>query len=151
MKEGYPITALNSIRTNHTFRTLLIVAMLFGWLGLSQRCALGQMLKTAQTAAVQHECCKRDSQQPLKAPTDGSRGAECCQALSVLVPDGAKLPLTPLTESVCLAFEGIFAALQPRSVESTAVFDTGPPPDVPAFAELVLHRSLRSLAPPLLS
>ena len=32
--------------------------------------------------------------------------------------------------------------------ESSAAPDTGPPPDVPGFVELVLHRSLRSHAPP---
>ena len=145
---GYRSDVLNSIRNNQTLRISLIVAMLLGWVVLSQRCVLGQMLKAAQTAAVQHECCKRGSQPPVNAPTDRSPRAECCQALKVLLPDAAKLPLAAPTEGVWLSFEWMLTLLPPLTTERALLSDTGPPPDQPGFVELVLHRSLRSHAPP---
>lgn len=125
--------------------------MLLGWVVLSQRCVLGQMLKAAQSAAVQHECCKKDSQPPVNAPANGSPSAECCQALTVLLPDAAKLPVAALTEGVWLPFEWMLTLLPPPTTERAPLFDTGPPPDHLGFVELVLHRSLRSHAPPVLA
>ena len=147
MKPGYPSTALNLLRTHHAFRISLVVAMLCGWFALSQRCALGQMLKAKQAAAVQHECCAKGGSEPGQLPTDG-RSAECCQDLSVVLPAAAKLPDISITESLLLPVEWIVAALDLRATENPVAAGMSPPPEALAFTELVLHRSLRSHAPP---
>jgi hypothetical protein len=150
-KTRYLTSALNSIRTNTALRISLIVAMLLGWVVLSQRCVLGQMLRAAQTAAVQHECCMTNGPQPANAPADGSRSPECCRALTVLLPDAAKLPTVALTESLSFPLEWLLIVLPPRTPVCAVGFDTSPPPDRRGFVELVLHRSLRSHAPPVLA
>lgn len=142
---------MNALRTNQTLRLALVVAMLLGWVVLSQRCALGQLLKAQQAAAVQHGCCAKSQPQPAEAPQKGGPGAECCQALHALVPDGAKLPDASITASAPLPREWMFAALETMASARTATTCAGPPPDVPGFVELVLHRSLRAQAPPLLA
>ena len=150
MKHDYSSTALNSLRTHHTLRSLLIVAILLGWLAFSQRCALAQMLKAKQAAAVQHECCEKGGSQSGQVPGDG-RSAECCQELSVVMPDAAKVPDTAITESLLLPVEWIVAALDLRATGNLVAAGTSPPPELLAFTELVLHRSLRSHAPPVLA
>ncbi len=124
--------------------------MLVGWFALSQRCALGQMLKAKQAAAVQHECCEKGGSHSGRMPTDG-RSAECCQELSVVVPDGAKALDTSITENLLLPVEWIVAALDSRATGNPVVAGTSPPTEALAFTELVLHRSLRSHAPPVLA
>ncbi len=78
---------------------------------------------------------------------DGKPGMQCCKSLHVLVPADAKLPLASSLEILALPVASpVFAvALTEMRVAAPA---TGPPPDVPTFTELVLHRSLRSHAPP---
>jgi len=151
MKAGYPnTTPLNFICTNRAFRSIFVVAALLGWVALSQRCALWQLLQSRQAAAVaQHDCCHKDSPQPGKTPDNEPRKAECCMALNVLVPDGStKLPDSPFAESLTIPVEWISTAIQSLAVNNVILLDTGPPPDVPAFIELVLNRSLHSHAPP---
>ena len=151
MEEGYPNpTPLNFIRTNRAFRSLFVVAALLGWVALSQRCALWQLSKSRQVAAAaQHDCCHKDSPQPGKAPDQEPRKAECCMALNVLVPDcSTNLPDSPFADSLTVPVEWISVAIQSLSASTAIVLDTGPPPDVPAFTELVLQRSLHSHAPP---
>jgi len=118
-KPSYQSIVVNSLRTYHAFRISLIVAMLVGWFALSQRCALGQMLKARQAAAVQHECCEKGASQSGQLPGDG-RSAECCQTLSVIVPDGAKAPDISITESLPLPVEWIVAALDLRATKNPA-------------------------------
>ena len=141
------IRSVNVIRTSRIIRTTCILMALLGWVALSQRCALWQLLAARQTGQVQKICCHHDSPEPGKAPADAPRSAECCKALKVLVPDGTKAPATPVADSPPLPAEWLSVVLQPIS-ESSAVTGTGPPADVPAFAEFVLNRSLLSHAPP---
>ena len=148
MKEGYPTnTPLNFIRTNSAFRSLFAVALLLGWVALSQRCALWQLSQAKQAAAVQLDCCHKEIPQPGKAPDNAPR-PECCKALNVLVPDGVKLPATSLADYLPIPVEWVSAVIQSLSANDITALDTGPPPDVPAFTELVLNRSLHSHAPP---
>jgi|GEM_PF-1423449 len=143
----YPSIALNSLRSLHTVRISLIVAMLLGWFAFSQRCALGQMLRAQQAAAVQHECCEKGGSHSGQLPVDG-RTAECCHALNVLVPDGAKVPDASITQSLLRPLEWIVAALDLPATGNPLAAGTSPPSEARAFTELVLHRSLRSHAPP---
>lgn len=145
------VHSVSSIRTSNAFRTLLIMVMLLAWSAFSQRCALGQILNARQAAAVQHACCKQEGQIPLKNEPMG-KGAECCQALSVVVPCEANLTPGPPSESSCILQELLGCVLlSPRAKVSPEFVDSGPPRGLRTFVELVLHRSLRSHAPPLLS
>jgi hypothetical protein len=147
LKAGYQSNALNFIRANRSLSTTLVLTMLLAWMALSQRCAMGQMLfKAKQAAAVQHACCEKSNPKPV----DGGR-AECCQALSVLVPDGVKLPATASEDYLPVPCEWILAALESLAAGGSFAPDTGPPPDQLSFVELVLHRSLRAHAPPVLT
>lgn len=93
-----------------------------------------------------HECCENGTPQPVKKPADGKQGMQCCKSLHALVSPEAKLPAASLFEIFTLPDEWSILVLVPELSPATPA--TGPPPDVPAFAELVLHRSLQSHAPP---
>ena len=81
---------------------------------------------------------------------DGKPGMQCCKSLHALVPDGANLPVASLLEILALPVAWpVFAIALPEL--DAAAPATGPPPDVPSFAEMVLHRSLHSHAPPFLA
>ena len=117
---------------------------LLGWFVLSNHCALGRMASRTEA----HGCCHQGASQPAKAPMDGQPGMQCCKALSALLPDAAKLPAASSLEADVLPVAWLVVALLALPEPAVATPSHGPPPDVPAFAELVLHRSLRSHAPP---
>ena len=144
-----PSITLNAIRTNRPLRIAVVMATFIGWFVLSNHCALGRMAPRAE-AQNAHGCCHNGASQPVKEPADGGRGMECCKSLHALVPDGAKLPLAPLMEMLAPPVWWTAFAIALPELRAAAPA-TGPPPDVPAFTELVLHRSLRSHAPPFLS
>ena len=144
------IHSVNVIRTNGTLRITCVLVALLGWVALSQRCAIWQLLQTKQAAEMQMSCCHASSPKQEKAPADAPRTPECCKALNVLVPDGAKAPANSVADCPPCPAELLLAVLPPV-VEDTTQTDTGPPPDVPTFAELVLNRSLLSHAPPALA
>ena len=72
----------------------------------------------------------------------------CCRTLTIVLADGAKLPAATALENVTLPVEWLVAFAIALPEEKRDALDTGPPPDVPGFVELVLHRSLHSHAPP---
>ena len=125
-------------------RCLSVLLLFAAWYGASNRCALGLM--SASRTAGQVACCghlKADS-----GPVQKS-GMACCKTLHA-VP--------ALAKEVWLAAPSDFAQLgdwapatdltdlrAPLSLERH--LDTGPP-EARSFSELVLHRSLRSHAPP---
>ena len=135
------------IRTNRALGLLIALMTLLGWLALSNHCALGLMAKTV-VAQKAHSCCHNGNSEPVKEPGDGKRNVECCKSLHAVLPDGAKLPAAHAPVFAVLPVVWVLA-LQAQMPERTAsAGDTGPPPDVPTFAELVLQRSLLSHAPP---
>ena len=141
---------MKALRENRSLRIVAIIVTLAGWLVLSNHCALGRMAAGAVAKVTQtHECCHNGSSQPAKKPVDGKEGMQCCKSLHALVPTDAKLPVASSVEICALSVEWSILAAAPEL--SPAAPATGPPPDVPAFAELVLHRSLRSHAPPFLA
>jgi hypothetical protein len=84
----------------------------------------------------------------VKEPTDGGKGTECCKSIHATVSAGAKLADIPPPLSVGDPFTTWMFARELRIQEVEVAFgDTGPPAAL-SFSELVLHRSLRSLAPP---
>ncbi len=149
---GYSVTTtLNAFRNNHSLRIVAVVVTLLGWFVLSNHCALGRLAPgvVAKKEKTAHECCHNGSSQPAKKPADGKEGMQCCKSLHALVPVDAKLPVAFSVEIFTLPVEWSILAAAPEL--SPAAPATGPPPDVPAFAELVLHRSLHSHAPPFLA
>lgn len=137
---------MNFIRTNRPLRTVVILTALFGWFVLSNHCALSRAAQQA-LAKKEHACCHNGASQPAKEPMDGNQSVQCCKSLHAVVPADAKLPLVSSLEILAPPIEWpVFSvALTDLSAATPA---TGPPPDSPTFAELVLHRSLRSHAPP---
>jgi hypothetical protein len=144
---GYAAQAtLNAIRTNRTLRLVTLIVTFAGWFVLSNHCALGRMTPPPNKNEA-HGCCENGSSQPAEDPPDGKQGMECCKSLHAVLPADAKLPVSSSMESMALPVACmIFAASLPELCAAAPA--TGPPPDVPAFAELVLHRSLHSHAPP---
>jgi len=134
---------LNAIRASRFLRIVVVMAMVVGWFVLSNHCALGLM--TSPTGAQKvHGCCHHGTSQPMKEPANSARSMECCKSLHAVVSEGPQLPVAPLLEGITLP--AVLTAALPEP--SVAASRTGPPPDVPSFTELVLHRSLRSHAPP---
>ena len=142
---------MNFIRTNFALRVATVTVAFFAWLVLSNHCALAEMLtmKTARVSTGERGCCNHH---PAPAKEDEKprppMQQECCKSLTVVVHDGVKLPVASLLEVVALPVGWVVVPALALRGESSAAPDTGPPPDVPGFVELVLHRSLRSHAPP---
>jgi len=130
----------------------MVIALmtLTGWFVLSNHCALG-LLSPSAPAKIAHACCHNSTaEKPAPAPSPGKTGPECCKAIHALVPDASKTgELKPSLLAVLLP---MLPAADILVTGSTAVvaFDTGPP-EARSFSELVLHRSLRSHAPPRLA
>ncbi len=132
-------------------RVVTVFVAFLGWLLLSNHCVLSEIVvgKSTPPAASERSCCHR---QP--APTKGEHPKqpmlqECCKSLHAVVPDAAKLPTAIVLEVIVPAkVELNFSAISPGAHVAGAP-PTGPPPDGPTFVDLVLHRSLRSHAPPI--
>lgn len=147
-----PCITLNAIRTNRLLRIVVVMAAILGWIVLSNHCALG-LMTGSRAAANEHQCCHNGNGAPEQPVPPDQSGPACCKALSAVVPGalqvGAQEPV--LTH---LAFEVAWVATM-HAAEKTDVVscvgDIGPPPRAASFSELVLHRSLRSHAPPFLS
>ena len=134
---------LNAFRTSNPLRTGLIMAALLSWIAFSNRCALGQLLSCERAVAVQHGCCDNEDRQQAPANSDSH---ECCKAFHALSDSSAKAPLMGLVMQATIA---VFHGEIPRAeVCVSRVSNTGPPA-ASCFVELVLHRSLRSHAPPI--
>ncbi len=109
-------------------------------------------MANARAAAEEHKCChngKGASENPI--PSEQS-GPACCKGMNAVVPGVVQMgDLKPVLTHLLFAVAWV-ATL--HSVETTHalsfVGDTGPPRAV-SFSELVLHRSLRSHAPPFLA
>ena len=137
-----------SLPRHHSIsRAVIAVLMLFGWLIATNHCALGLMQKSA-VANVAHASCCNGKQSPAKDEPVHRGVRECCKAIhAVPVTDGAVL-VKDDAFSVVHAFAFPAAAdHETASEESLAPHGHGPP-GAASFAELVLHRSLRSHAPP---
>ena len=143
-------TPVNAVRTNFVLRLVTVIVAFFAWLVISNHCALAEMLavKTAPVSKEERGCCHHHSAPAKDEKPRAPMQQECCKSLTVLVPDGAKLPMASLLEVIALPVEWVLVLTHALPEENRPAPDTGPPPDVPGFAELVLHRSLRSHAPP---
>ena len=142
--------ALNSLCANRLVRSVIVAMTLVGWLVLSNHCALGSVAKQKEVKA-EHACCHNGTSPPAKEPLNGGQGLQCCRSIHVIVSDTAKLTDVP----VLFAVEGVLDWSEARIPDGGTTFfptlHTGPPLRAASFSELVLHRSLRSHAPPFLA
>ena len=144
---------MNAFRTNFALRTVAVLMALFGWLVLSNHCALSEMLagRAASAPSADGGCCHQNS-----APRNDEKPRPpvphgCCKTLKVAMPDGAKLPSAATAELTPVLVELFQMLSLVLDSENAAALSTGPVPDVPDFADLVLNRSLLSHAPPALA
>lgn len=140
---------MNFIRTNRPLRMAAVLTALFGWFVLSNHCALSRVVQEAQVKQ-EHACCHNGASQPAQEPIDGNQGVQRCKSLHAVVTAAAKLPLVSSLEILVPPIAGPAFAIALADL-GAAIPATGPPPDVPSFVELVLHRSLHSHAPPFLA
>ncbi len=138
---------LNSIRTNRILRKVIVVVTFMGWFVLSNHCALGRMAQTVQ-AKKEHACCHNGTSKRANEPADGKQAMQCCKSLHAVMPGVVKaVAMTPPMSVVAVLAS--MPTLQAHTDELLLLpSGTGPPPRAASFSELVLHRSLRSHAPP---
>jgi hypothetical protein len=143
---------LNAIRANSSLRIVAVMATILGWFVLSNHCALG-LMTGSRAAADEHKCCHNRAGAPEKPVPPDQSGPACCKGLNAVVPGaiqvGAQEPV--LTH---LVFEAAWVWTTHTAEKADVLSyagDTGPPPHAASFNELVLHRSLRSHAPPFLA
>lgn len=131
-------------------RAVITVLMLFGWIIATNHCALG-LMQQSSVAKVDHASCCNGKPEPAKdGPVHGGV-RECCKAIhAVPAPDGKVLAKDDSAFSVAPAIAlPASAGNQTAAPESPAATHEHDPPRAGTFAELVLHRSLRSHAPPI--
>jgi hypothetical protein len=124
-------------------RAAIVVVAICAWFAISNHCAFAAL---ATNSTPSRECPFHSK--PKEKP---STGAQCCKILRALasVPakswsrDDTKLSNADASREEC-APTGAYShpTLVPLSL------DTGPPPRVRSFAELILQRSLLAHAPP---
>ena len=101
IKPTAPVTA---VRTNVALRVTTVTVAFFAGLVLSNHCALAEMLavKTVPLSTAERGCCSHHSSPAGDEKPTPTMPQECCTSLTVVVPDGAKLPGAPLLEIVVL-------------------------------------------------
>jgi len=138
---------LNFIRTNRSLRTVIVAVTLLGCFVLTNHCALSRMTQDMPMKKAP-SCCHRDATQPAKAPANGGPCAHCCKSVHVVMPDGVKAGETTLS---VIAVLPSLLVLEARTGTVVLIASASGPPRAASFSELVLHRSLRSHAPPSLA
>ena len=137
-------------RHNPISRAVIAGLMLFARFIATNHCALG-LMENSSAANVQHSKCCNGSQDPTKDQPVPGGVRECCKSIHAVPAPDAKLPVNPGNAFSVVDASAIFAALdaQTAAPKSLAAPHEHDPPRAASFAELVLHRSLRSHAPPL--
>jgi len=83
-------------------------------------------------------------------PIGGGEGVQCCKALQVVMPDGSKVVDGMPNLVVVAVLDWVWVLEKPATEPIVLRQDTGPS-RVASFSELVLQRSLRSHAPPVVA
>lgn len=134
-------------------RALLVVAVLCGWLVITNHCTLGLMpAVTAASGSVIAEeptsHCPRHATAPV--PQDSGQNAkQCCKAVHAVQADGTKAGFAGFEVDwerivyVVVAILDLTESARPLP----ELLDTGPPRAF-SFSELVLQQSLFGHAPP---
>jgi hypothetical protein len=103
------------------------------------------------SAVRQHAgCCGHQTRIP-GSPARNAPARECCAALHGTIPTPEKALAAPLFADHGFQPVALWTLRYSMALETSALepIETGPPPNGPSFAELVLQKSLRSHAPPL--
>ena len=137
---------LNSIRTNRILRIVIVAVTFMGWFVLSNHCALGRMMRSAPLEKAP-SCCHRDAPKPVKEPANGDQCAHCCKSLHAVMPGVAKA-IESTAPMFVIAILPSPVALEAQTGQAVLIASDSGPPRAASFSELVLHRSLRSHAPP---
>jgi hypothetical protein len=146
---------VNFLRNKSILSKVSALWALLAWIVLSNHCAFAQAFGPRTTIGAEVEergCCpgsdgSQDDQVPCPQMPQG-----CCKSLKVTTPEMAKVPaVSAAGELLPVHLESLETPAPCLNPGNAASFDTGPPCDVPTFAELVLNRSLLSHAPPVLA
>lgn len=123
--------------------------MLMGYLVFSNHCAFSQLIEQGRLKEqVEKQCCDRQKQD--QAPSRDPHRT-CCKALRILLPDTVALTDAPAQFITNLpSFWEFEVTVISLNTNVDVRVDTGPLPGATSFIELVLHRSLRSHAPPVI-
>jgi hypothetical protein len=132
---------LSSVRTNRILRTVIVSVTMLGWFALSNHCALGRMMQGAP-AKKAPGCCHSEAPKPAK----DDQCTHCCKWAQAVVPDSVKT--AEPTALMCIIIPSLLTIEGQTSKVVLLTSGIGPPPRAASFSELVLHRSLRSHAPP---
>lgn len=144
---------MKAFRTSLTVRFAIVVMTLLGYMVFANHCALARTAVRVKTDKQEKAgCChgKRDGEPKPADQRDDC--TQCCKSLVAVMPDSAKVA-DPQAQVAALlpVVWALWCDLADFETTATPEVDTGPPPRAVSFSELVLHRSLRSHAPPFLS
>lgn len=140
---------MKTIREHLLLRIIVITTLVFSWLVLSNHCALSRLAGSVQQKRA-HSCCENGKGSVGGEKEKGGQKLECCRSLHATLAATVDAPPASSAEASVVDRFAVVLVVPPTD-EFVAVADTGPPDRGPDFAELVLHRSLRSHAPPQLS
>jgi hypothetical protein len=121
-------------------RALLAGLLMLGWILAGNHCAFGLMTPTAEQKTEVCPC------QPAPTTPAPSELQECCHPVPSLPADMAKVQVSFDASVVAVLDFAVVEVL--AETEAMAPRFEGGPPGAQSFSELVLQRSLRSLAPP---
>jgi hypothetical protein len=133
-------------------RAVIATLMLFAWFIATNHCALGLMRKSPITTAEHASCCngKQDPANDEQAP---GGTVECCKAIHAMTPPDGKVMVR--YDAAFFVIHALAFSTAPGDEaappEPLAAFHEHGPPFAASFSKLVLHRSLRAHAPPVIA
>jgi hypothetical protein len=136
---------------DNLIRVSIVVVTIVAWLSISNHCAVGALVTAKTQSPTAQMLCHGN--QPSPSKKNGDEEIPCCKVLHATV---VKYPtvMSDLTKfgqptDYPKVVDSVWSSWLPHAGIANEL-DTGPP-FVRSFAELILHRSLFSHAPPFLS
>jgi len=136
-------------RSRHVFQATVSILAIVAWFGITNHCALGEMVaaKTPPQMAQMH--CHGN--QPSPSKKTGDEEMPCCKVLRATLAGQGKIVQVASKDFLpiqrWIVAEILFAD-EVQLHRATQELDTGPP-FAGTFAESVLQRSILAHAPPL--
>jgi hypothetical protein len=127
-------------------RGAIVLVAICAWFAISNHCVFAAL---ATNSTPSRECPFHSK--PKEKP---STGAQCCKILRAVASVPAKSwsrDDTKLSDADACHDECAFTSAYSQPTLVPLSLDTGPPPRVRSFAELILQRSLLAHAPPSLA
>jgi hypothetical protein len=150
---GRSLRGIVSFPRQHSgIRAVIVAFMLVAWFIATNHCALGLMRKSPVATAEHANCCsgKQDPANNEKAP---GGTVECCKAIHAMTPPDGKV-MTRFDAAFFVIHALAYSTARGDEAappEPVAAFREHGPPVAASFSELVLHRSLRAHAPPVIA